>query len=208
MKIDLTKTAQIIFFVLVLPILSIILVLSIGIILKPLKDTWYYPFIDGLGFVGAYILFFTFFDKVAWQYFFFKWLKIVSVPYLNGRWKGYLETSHDQRIKKIPTVLEINQTFSNIKICIYTEESFSSSLMADFVIAPNGHIELHYEYHNEPNERAKKTMHGHDGVAKLNFSEKGNTLKGSYYNSPQHLRGNTGSLSFKFIDKELQGKFK
>jgi len=197
-KIDLTKTAQIIFFVLILPFLSVMLVLAMVAILEPLKNAWYYPFIDGLGFIGAYVFLFTFFDRIAWRWPIFRWLKVVSVPYLGGRWKGYLQTSHNQRAIKIPTFLEIDQTFGTIKTCLYTETSFSSSLMADFVKAPSGRTELHYEYHNEPNEKAKDTMHGHDGVARLAFESKGKNLSGSYYTTSQHDRGNVGSLYFKF----------
>lgn len=181
-----------------LPLLSVVLVLVVGAIIQPLKDTWYYPFIDGLGFIGAYVLLFTYFDRKAWQLQIFRWLKVVSVPYLGGRWKGHLETSHNQRTKKIPAILEIDQTFETIKTCLYTETSFSSSLMADFVKAPSGRTELHYEYHNEPNEKASDTMHGHDGVAKLAYESKGRKLTGSYYTTSQHDRGNIGSLYFKF----------
>lgn len=197
-KIDLTKSAQVIFFVLVLPILSVSLVLSISATLEPLKTALYYQFIDGLGFIGAYVLLFTYFDKKAWRWQCFRWFRIVSVPYLGGRWKGYLQTSHNQRVNKIPAFLEIDQTFGVIKTCLYTETSFSSSLMADFVEAPSGRTELHYEYHNEPNEKATDTMHGHDGVARLAYENKGKKLVGSYYTTNQHDRGNVGSLFFKF----------
>jgi hypothetical protein len=197
-KIDLTKTAQIIFFVLVLPALSVMLVLGLVAALEPLKDSWYYPFVDGLGFIGAYVLLFTFFDRIGWRFRFFRWLKVVSVPYLGGRWKGYLQTSHNKRSKKIPAILEIDQTFGTIKTCLYTELSFSSSLMADFVKAPSGRTELHYEYHNEPNEKSTETMHGHDGVARLTFESKRKDLTGSYYTTSQHDRGNIGSLYFEF----------
>ncbi len=197
-KIDLTKTAQVIFFILVLPILGVALVFLIGAVLEPLKDSWYFPFIDELGFIGSYVLLFTLFERVAWRWQGFMWLKIVSVPYLGGRWKGYLQTSYNQRNKKVPAVLEIYQTYGTVKTYLYTETSFSSSLMADFVKAPSGRTELHYEYHNEPNEKAADTIHGHDGVAKLAYESNGKKLVGSYYTTNQHDRGNIGSLTFKF----------
>lgn len=200
-KIDLTKTAQIIFFIIVLPVLSVGLVLTINAVLSPLKNSWYYPYIDGLGFIGAYIALFTFFDRVAWKLHLFRLLRVVAVPYLGGRWKGYIESSHDGAVK-IPAVLEIEQTYSHIKTCLYTEQSFSASLMAEFVKAPSGRTELHYEYHNEPNEKAIKTMHGHDGVAKLAYQKKNNKLVGSYYTTSQHERGNIGSLYFEYESDE------
>lgn len=201
-KIDLTKTAQIIFFILVLPVLSVGLVLAINTALSPLENSWYYPYIDGLGFIGAYIVLFTLFDRVAWKIQLFRLLRIVAVPHLGGRWKGYIESSHNGGGTKIPAVLEIEQTYSHIKTCLYTEQSFSASLMAEFVKAPSGRTELHYEYHNEPNEKAVKTMHGHDGVAKLAYQKKNRRLVGSYYTTSQHDRGNIGSLNFEFESSE------
>lgn len=207
-RIDLTKTAQIIFFIIALPVLSVLVVLFVGLLLQPLKDNWYFPLIDGLGFIGAYIFLFSFFDKYAWKYSIFRHLRVVTVPYVGGRWKGYIESSYNGRATKYKTILEIEQTFSKIKTCLYTEQSFSSSLMANFVIAPNGRQELHYEYHNEPNGTATSTMHGHDGVAKLSFQRTPKQLTGSYYTTSQHNRGNIGSLHFKFESNKTCGCFK
>jgi len=206
-KIDLTKSSQVIFFVIVLPILSVALVLTVSFLLQPIENKWYSPFIDGLGFIGAYILLFSFFDKIAWKYRIFKVLGIVGVSFIGGRWKGYIESSYDGRTTKYHAFLEIYQTFSKIKTCLYTETSFSSSLMADFVTAPSGHQELHYEYHNEPNETANIAMHGHDGVAKLSFQKEQRELVGSYYTTSQHDRGNIGSLHFKFESSKTCGCF-
>ncbi|MEK7516939.1 MAG: hypothetical protein AAB583_00140 [Patescibacteria group bacterium] len=206
-KIDFTKSAQIIFFVIILSVLSIGLVFAFSFLLEPLKNQWYYPLIDNLGIIGAYILLFSLFDKFFWRHRIFRILSVVSVPYIGGRWKGHIESSYNGRTTKYSAFLEIEQTFSHIKTCLYTEQSFSSSLMADFVIAPNGRQELHYEYHNEPNEKATATMHGHDGVAKFSYKKERNELIGSYYTTSQHDRGNVGSLYFKFESDKTCGCF-
>lgn len=205
MKINLTKTPQIIFFIFVLPALSIVMVLIMNYLLLPFKNLWFYPFIDTFGAIGAYALLYSQFNHYAWRWSVFSTLGIVDSPFIGGRWKGNFVSSFDKR--KSPAVLEIRQTFSQINICLYCKKSFSISLIADFIKHDDGKVELHYEYHNEPLVNTGKTMHGHDGVVKLIYYKKDKVLKGSYYNSSQHQRGNIGSLSFEFAGKELLGKF-
>lgn len=205
MKIDLTKTPQIIFFILILPISSVLCVYLINLLLRPFLQEWYSPLIDTLGFVSAYSLLYSLFNTKLWQNKIFKKLKVVSFPNLNGRWEGEILTSFNQKSKSIPAVLEIQQTFSQILIELYTAKSKSVSVAASFCPQANGSIELHYEYQNEVNESADKTMHNHSGFAKLKLN--GNTLDGSYFNENRHLRGNTGSLNFTFQSHILQRKY-
>lgn len=174
-------------------------------LLQPLNNLWFYPLIDTVGTVGAYVFLYSQFNNYAWKWSIFSVLGVVDFPVVGGRWQGNFTSSFNR--KKSLAVLEIKQTFSKTDICLYCKESSSTSLIADFIKLGNGQAELHYEYHNEPYINTKKTMHGHDGVVKLTYYKKNNTLKGSYYNSSQHSRGHIGNLNFKFIDKELQGKF-
>lgn len=205
MRINLTKTSQIIFFILFLPVLSIFSVLILNYILQPFSKLWFYPFIDTFGIVGFYALFYSLFNSHLWNWSVFSFLGIVDFPFVGGRWKGHIISSFDNN--KIPAILEIKQNFSQIDVYLYCKESYSYSLIAGFVKSSDNRMELHYEYHNEPYVNTKNTMHGHDGVVKLMYFKESSTLKGSYYNSSQHDRGYVGNLEFKFIDKNLQGKF-
>lgn len=205
MKINLTKTTQVIFFIIVLPLLSIVLVSMLNFIFQPLNHLWFYSYLDTVGVLGAYVFLFSQFNNYAWKWPIFRFFRVVDVPNLVGRWKGNFESSFNN--KKMQGYLEIQQTFSKIEVYLYCKESCSQSLIADFVKLSNGSFELHYEYHNEPYVNSKNTMHGHDGVVKLRYYLKDKSLKGSYYNSSQHDRGHTGSLSFKFVNEIILGKY-
>lgn len=205
MKINLTKTPQIVFFIFVLPLLSVVLVLILNYFLQPLNNLWFYPLIDTVGTIGAYVFLYSQFNSYAWEWSIFSVLGIVDFPVIGGRWKGNFTSSFNR--KKTQAILEVKQTFSKIDICLYCKESNSTSLIADFIKLDNDQMELHYEYHNEPYVNTKKTMHGHEGVVKLTYLKNDNILRGSYYNSSQHKRGNVGNLSFKFQSNELQEKF-
>lgn len=207
MRIDLSKAPQLALFVIALPILSVLLVFILNYLLHPLAQEWYFPLIDSLGFFGAYGFLYTQFNSRGWQWLFFRYLGVVNFPNLNGRWKGTIISSYDSRNSKIATFLEIRQTFSDVFIDMYTEKSRSTSLIADFIKAKNDQIELHYEYSNEPNEKADTTMHGHNGVVRLTYLEDKGLLKGSYYNANRHERGHIGSLEFRFQGKNLLRRF-
>lgn len=204
MKINLTKTTQVLFFIIVLPLLSIVLVSILNFILQPFNHFWFYSYLDTVGILGAYIFLYSQFNSYAWKWSIFTFFRVVDTPNLSGRWKGNFESSFNN--KKMQGYLEIQQTFSKTEVCLYCKESHSQSVIADFVKLSNGVIELHYEYHNEPNVNSKKTMHGHDGVVKLQYCSIDKSLKGSYYNSSQHDRGHIGSLSFKFESEKILGK--
>ena len=205
MKINLSKISQIFFFVVVLPLLSVLLVSSLNFILQPLNHLWFYSYLDTIGILGAYVFLYSQFNSYVWDWWMFRFFRIVEVPNLSGRWRGDFISSFNNT--KMKSYLEIKQTFSKIEVFLYGIESSSKSLIADFVELDNGDFELHYEYHNEPYVNATKTMHGHDGVVKLRYFPKERLLKGSYYNSSQHDRGHGGLLSFKLGSKNLKGGF-
>ena len=205
MRINLRKFTHILFFLIVMPGLSVLVVLLQNQLLKPLSGEWYFPFIESFGFVGAYAFLFVLFDNYFWKSSVFRLLRIVIFPNLQGRWKGKIVTSFDN--KAIKTFIEIRQTFSAIHVDMYPPQSQSTSLTADFIRAENDQLELHYEYRNEPNEEAGDTMNPHNGTAKLIYFKDKNILRGSYYNANRYDRGNTGSLEFKFRSKKLLGSY-
>ena len=205
MKINLSKTPQVIFFIIILPLLSILLVSILNFILRSINHYWFYSYLDTVGVLSAYIFLYSIFNNYAWKWSIFKFFKIVDFPNLSGRWEGNFKSSFND--KKMKSYLEIQQTFSNINIDLFCKESYSQSLIADFIKLSTGGTELHYEYHNEPNVGSAKTMHGHDGVVKLKYRLDNNSLGGSYYNSSQHDRGHIGSLRYKFESKKILGKY-
>ena len=206
MRIDLSKTSHILFFVILIPAFSILGVLVLhhllSYVLQPISSTWYIPVIDTVGGIGAYSLLYGLFSKYLWKLSVFRQLGIVECPNLEGSWKGYLQSSYDHFKKKYSCVLEITQSFSSITACMYFDKSSSVSLIADFVKERNGDMALHFEYANDPNETAEETMHIHYGVAKLIYYPDSNKIKGSYYNSGQHDRGNWGMIELNYVGED------
>lgn len=128
-----------------------------------------------------------------------------GIPDINGRYKGDVESSYDN--KKYPIVLEIFQTLSTVKVCLYTERSSSYSVMAN--IGTNGHRNqfLAYAYKNTPitvsNDR---DMMPHDGFACLEIFDSENRLDGNYHNDPRN-RPTHGKLSCTLESQKTLGHF-
>ena len=97
----------------------------------------------------------------------FRGLRLVTIPDLNGTWKGYLKSSYDQFTREYVATLEIKQTWTKISLALNTKTSSSKSLIAAIV---NHAVEkplLTYQYANEPRVEAVQTMHVHRGTACL-----------------------------------------
>ncbi|MFH2069117.1 MAG: hypothetical protein ABII89_06635 [Candidatus Omnitrophota bacterium] len=139
-----------------------------------------------------YGLFFIIFDKWLWKY--FRKIKLVKIPNLNGEWKGNLKSSFDNHSSEVKSTLRIFQTWTKIKILLNTGQSSSHSEAVSIVIdAPEGKY-LSYQYINEPKSNAVKTMSIHRGTVRLVFDEKKDVLQGEYYSGRD--RQNFGSLYF------------
>ena len=176
---------------LVLAIVSIVFSWSFYTILGNYKISlaWWIESPSVLFFYG---LFFIIFDKWLWQY--FKKIKFVKTPNLNGEWSGNLKSSFDSHSAEVEATLKIFQTWTRIKILLTTNQSSSQSETASIVIdVPEGNY-LSYQYINEPKSSAVDTMSIHRGTVRLIFDEKKNTLNGEYYSGRD--RQNFGSLKF------------
>jgi len=202
---DLRRTSHVLWFIVALPAMSVGVAWLCFHLLTVV--TWEYGFvIDGLGVLGAYSLLFQIFDRFAWQWRGFRWLRIVDQPFMAGRWKGVLRTSREDTAP-IQAVVEIRQNFTHAAVNMYFEHSRSFSLMTQFVNDGNGFISLHYEYQNVPEADAEPTMHPHFGTAKLECIPGKPILKGEYYNRGRDDRGHVGTMALEWVGKSLVHRF-
>lgn len=206
MGIDLSKSRQVIFFILCLSIFSFLLVKIENYLLQPFINTSYYIYLDTFGFVGFYILLFSWFNSLLWKNHIFKWFGLVGFPVLDGRWKGTIISSYKGETT-IPAYLEIKQNFLGISIYLYAEKSSSSSIIANIIKKKDGQFELHYEYDNDPNENATKTMHTHIGIVRLRYLPDRHKLIGYYFNENRHERGYSGKINFQFESETRLNRF-
>lgn len=196
MKIDLSKTPQILFFAGLLPITSLgIAWACTQVIANP-------PFwLETLSPLAAYGLLYSVFDRYLWHLTIFNFLGIVTFPDLRGRWKGILRSSYNNT-ETHEMYLEVTQKFSNIHLHAYFKASKSASAVASFTEL-NGKEYLFYTYDNEPNSLKKGTMQNHKGTVKIDCSSNDKKLNGFYFNSI----GNQGDIELSFEQKDLKCHF-
>lgn len=199
MGVNLTKTSNIIFFAVVLPLASYFIAL-VFYQLFPNVPFW----METISPLFAYGVLYALFEKYAWHWRIFGFFGVVSVPDLRGHWKGKQRSSHQENGNnvEIPSCLEISQTFSKIILCACYERSQSQSVAANFAEL-NGENFLFYTYDNEPNSLKSGTMQAHKGTVKLKYLPKKKKLIGSYFNSI----GNSGEVEFEFEQYDLLGGF-
>lgn len=151
------------------------------------------------------LILYSVFAKWLWKLKIFQnWL--VPFPDLNGTWEGFIfsnwQNPNDKlRIKKIPAILTIRQSFSNLSCKVKTSESTSFSYTEGFKIDEERQLrQLVYSYINRPRISISERSQAHDGTIVLDIllgEEK--KLKGEYWTS----RKTTGEVVFRFREKRL-----
>ncbi len=150
---------------------------------------WWVDAPSSMGFYGA---FYALFDRRLWRSRFLRKLGLVRVPNLAGRWRGYLTSSFDEHVQHLDVQVQIFQTWTQISIVLSTATSQSRSCVAVIQAVDPDSIALIYQYENQPQASAPKTMHMHYGTAMLRISN-GSLLTGDYYAGRD--RGTFGRIS-------------
>ncbi len=136
--------------------------------------------IDAPSVVGFYGGLYKLFDCYCWRWKLLRTIGIVKVPVLDGHWKGYVISSHDDHKEKHPVSAQIRQNWTQMQIILKGQFSQSYSFLAAILTdAPEG-IVLDYEYKNEPISNATETMQMHNGTARLSFNA-ARVMQGPYY---------------------------
>jgi len=131
------------------------------------------------------------FDRYSWRWPIFRTFGIVKVPVLEGRWSGYVQSSHDNHTVNHEVHVRIEQNWTRMRITLEGDLSRSHSILASVLTnAPEGTV-LDYEYQNEPLPGARDAMQIHHGTARLNIVS-GTDLDGYYYTG--RGRGNHGRI--------------
>lgn len=129
-----------------------------------------------------YGLFYEIFDKWLWKKPIVQKLGLARIPNLNGLWKGYVRSSHDQFKEKIEASIRIFQSWTHIEICQETKTSKGRSFVATILTKNLDAARLFFMYRNMPEIDADPNMHQHSGSAQLILSSDEKTLSGDYYN--------------------------
>jgi hypothetical protein len=204
MGVNLDKHRHAIFFVVVLPSISILAAWVVNVLVQSVVGPRWLFLYDTVGVLGAYAALYRLFNERAWKWPIFRKVGVVDVPDLNGRWVGRVKSSYNEGGTELGAALEIRQTFTRIGVSLYFPQSISSSIIAGFFPEPDGPMALHYEYQNMPYADSADSMHIHRGTANLRFIRASGALEGSYYNWGRDDRGHVGTMSFSREGSELR----
>jgi SMODS-associating 2TM, beta-strand rich effector domain len=152
--------------------------------------------------VGTYALFYSLFDRYAWNWRLSRQLGLSGVPNVSGIYEGELVSSWiDASGSKVrrPVRFEIAQTWSRIhiymKVTTGSSSSQSQSAVASVGANPNA-ARTRYIYINKVNPGlADEDMADHDGAAEILIRPSGE-LTGTYFNG----RPRKGSIVAKRVD--------
>ena len=189
MGIDLTKSSHILFFVVVLPAIS--LGLGYGFTLAfPAVPFW----VETLSPLGAYGLLYNLFERYLWHWPIFRFVGIVATPDVRGRWLGEQISSFKDaqgKLRKSRVIMEVEQTFSTIKVDTYYKHWQTTHSLGSF-IAVEGEYTLFILFETTPRTGYEGEASAHKGVMRLTqLPDK--KLAGTYFNA----EGRSGELSFK-----------
>lgn len=204
------KTAELITFLLILPIfLNPLSKFILGLISKNNFLSQINNYLDTFSTLGLITLIFLFINYIGWKLIIFKWL--INVPNLSGRYEGVLissfENSDGSKVRK-KCIMEIKQNASSIHIHSYfgdfdsLESTSSSYSVSEHLIEDNdGIFKLYYIFTNET-EILQAQLNNHIGTSKFRYYKDIKTLKGDYYNQ----RKNNGTIEVVFQQKKLLGR--
>jgi hypothetical protein len=154
-------------------------VITLTSTLTSLTAPWWLEIPSLMTFYGV---FYGTFDKWLWKKPIMQKLGLVKIPDLNGMWKGYLKSSHDQFKEEIAASIKIFQSWTQIEICQETKTSKGCSFVATILTQKLDAVRLFFMYQNMPEVDADPNMHQHLGSAQLVLSSDGKVLSGDYYN--------------------------
>ena len=141
---------------------------------------WYSEFRLALLLFG---LSYAVFNRHLWKVELIRNLSIgqVTIPNLNGTWKGSLTSSYDEHKDEYAARIVIRQTWTKISVQLETEGSKSVSEIAAIRGESSTGYYLEYSFRNEPKSEPASvhTMNIHYGTARLRIGNK--LLQGDYY---------------------------
>ncbi len=197
---DFSKTSHVLFFAAFLPGLSFGLG-YLAFALLPDVPFW----LETLSPLAAYGLIYGLFDKYLWKWPVFKWLGIVRVDDMSGRWYGE-QTSSFKRPNGKPAksriILEVKQTFSSVSACSYYKNWRSPNCRSTIMnIDGNNCLVLIFE--SEPNSNHSSGDSQHKGVTQLSYFKQDDKICGTYFSS----NGTNGDIVLNRSTKPIIGRF-
>ena len=161
---------------------------------------------------GAIImLFLKWYDKKLWKR---KWLSwLVTVPNMNGRYKGELESSYQTNGSNtlLKCALEVSQMASSIGANLYMynknelKRTDSESILESLEATNDPNVYRLSFNHTNKGQLDQWGLKGHNGVTTLYYNITNRSFHGSYFNEPQ--RKTYGKITVLFDSDQLQHEY-
>jgi len=147
-------------------------------------------------------------NEFIWRFKFFRTILGIKIPFIQGRWEGFIRSSYSNHKKKHKIILEITQTLKKTNVWYYDENAFSYSLIADFAVeSEGGPTRLYLIYRNLPTKTRSKNLQSHNGVMELSIISDDKEITGIYYNN-SYQRETYGEIVLKFKQRKRYKQFK
>jgi hypothetical protein len=131
--------------------------------------------------MAFYGIFFKIFDIWLWRVKFLHRIGLLKVPVLRGGWKGFVVSSFDSHKKAHPVKVFIDQTWTKMSVRLQSNNSHSFTSTASLQVHAQEGTVLSYQYENQPQPEALRTMEIHVGTARLVLQADCLALEGYYY---------------------------
>lgn len=144
--------------------------------------------------VTFYALLYLTFNRWIWRWTLFRRIGLVSIPDLNGSWRGEMCSSFHNFEQQIAFQASIGQSWSKMVVRFSTGQSASHSETASFILNAGTGPTLSYTYLNRPRASEDPNLEMHQGTAVLIMRSLGPSarMEGEYYSS--RGRANHGDI--------------
>lgn len=157
------------------------------------------------------ILLLKWYDKKLWKK---KWLSwLVTVPNMNGRYKGELESSYQTNGSNtlLKCALEVSQMASSISVNLYVDNenklkrTDSESILENLEPTKDSNVYRLSFNHTNRGQLDRWGLKEHNGVTTLLYNITNRSFHGSYFNEPK--RKTYGKITVAFDSDQLQHKY-
>lgn len=141
--------------------------------------------------LAFYLAYHELFDRWLWRMSFFRSLRIVDVPDLNGVWEAGIKSSYSHLKEEHRIFVRIRQTWRRISITAETSDAISTSVAAAIRMTDKT-VELIYTFDSRTRVGSIDASQKHSGTSWLRLSPDRTQFAGQYFTG--RGRNNVGSL--------------
>ncbi len=146
-------------------------------------------------------------SRYLWRFRLVRGLLGIQIPYIGGRWEGFIRSSFTDHAQEHPVAVEFWQTLGHLTVWYYDANAITSSLIAGFLRENHGGpLRIYAIYRNQPIKTNQRTLQTHSGVMELTIMPNSRRIMGTYYNNP-HQRSTYGEIELAWKQRRRLGTF-